>query len=157
MILDALNFVADVIIITFAIWVGVQYYRVKNWILVKIKEMDLDKIISDTLETDIEKKEPDTLGSALIPNQHAHVEGLRERLIGVAFVGKSKEFLGKTITSEEIKRLDREAILKLYARYENRMGGLVTKSLKKHFVSAYTNALGLVLPKNLRIADREAL
>ena len=37
------------------------------------------------------------------------------------------------------------------------MGGLVTKSLKKHFISAYTNALGLVLPKTLRIADREAL
>ena len=111
-----------------------QYFRVKNWILVKIKkEMDLDKIISDTLETEIEKKEPDTLGSVLIPNQHAYVEGLRERLIGVAFPGKSKEFLGKNITSEEIERLDREAILKLYARYETRMGGLVTKSQKKTF------------------------
>ena len=93
--------------------------------------MNLDKIISDTLETQIEKKEPPKEDSHLdMLEVGFHVEGLRERLIGVAFAGKSKEFLGKNITSEEIERLDREAILKLYARYETRMGGLITKSLK---------------------------
>ena len=37
------------------------------------------------------------------------------------------------------------------------MGGVVTKTMKKHFVSAYTNLVGLFLPKNLAIFDREGL
>ena len=66
--------------------------------------------------------------------------------------------MGKNITSDEIANLDPKELLKLYARYESHMGGIVTKSMKKHFVNtAYTNLVGLFLPKNLAIIDREAL
>ena len=139
MILTALNFVTDVIIIVFAIWVGAQYFRIKNWILVKIKNrMDLDKIISDTLETEIEKKEPDTLVSVLIssstlPNQHAYVEGLRERLISVAFAGKSKEFLGKNITSEEIRTSRSRSYTKTVREVRNSHGRTCHEVSKKAF------------------------
>ena len=37
------------------------------------------------------------------------------------------------------------------------MGGVVTKTMKKRFVAAYTNLVGLLLPKNLAIVDRECL
>ena len=84
-------------------------------------------------------------------------EKMRERLITVAVGGKSREYLGKSVTSDEIGSLDQKELRKLYARYENHMGGVVTNTMKKHFVTAYTNLVGLFLPKNLVIADREAL
>ena len=84
-------------------------------------------------------------------------EKMRERLITVAVGGKSREYLGKSVTSDEIGSLDQKELRKLYARYENHMGGVVTNTMKKHFVTAYTNLVRLFLPKNLVIADREAL
>ena len=104
---------------------------------------EIDEIINKSIDLKIEDL-PKTEG---LPKTDRSEE-LRERLIGIAVAGKSKEYLGNPITSEEIERLDHEAILKLYARYETRMGGLVTKSLKEAFFSAYTNLLSLVLPKN---------
>ena len=92
--------------------------------------------------------------TALVNNE---TENLRERLIGVAVAGKSREYLGKSITSNEIASLDQKELRKLYARYESHMGGVVTKTMKKHFVTAYTNLVGLFLPKNLPIVDRDGL
>ena len=85
------------------------------------------------------------------------VENLRERLREVAIGGKSKEYLGKSITSEEISKLDREEVNKLYGRYEACIGSLVTKTMKKHIISGYTNLLKLFLPTSLAIVDRDAL
>ena len=84
-------------------------------------------------------------------------EKLRERLITVAEAGKSREYLGKSITSDEIESLDQKELRKLYARYEAHIGGVVTSTMKKHFVTTYVNLVQLFLPKNLVIADREAL
>ena len=71
--------------------------------------------------------------------------------------GKEQRLLWKNTTSNEIESLDHQALKKLYARYETYMGGVVTKSMKKHIVTAYTNIVGLFLPKNLMINDRKAL
>ena len=93
------------------------------------KEMtEIEKIISDTLKCENEVNEVEVNEGKVLPKTECGI--MRERLIGIAVPGKSKEYLGKLITSEEIERLDHEAISKLYARYETRMGGLVTKSLK---------------------------
>ena len=92
--------------------------------------------------------------TVLVSNE---TENIRERLITVAVGGKSKEYLGKSVTSDEIGSLDQKELRKLYARYEAHMGGVVTNTMKKHVVTAYTNLVGLFLPKNLVIADREAL
>ena len=72
--------------------------------------------------------------TVLVSNE---TENLRECLIGVAVAGKSRENLGKSITSNEIGSLDQKELQKLYARYEAQMGGVVKKTMKKHFVSAY--------------------
>ena len=105
---------------------------------------DIDKIVADAIAVNDTK--PEEGG-----------EDLRDRLVGIAVAGKSQEFLGKNITSDEIERLDQNELRKLYARYENRMGGLVTKSLKRHVVVAYTKLVGWLLPKSLVIADTDAL
>ena len=108
---------------------------------------EIDKIIEEVMVPDV----PAT------PELESGTERLRERLIGVAVAGKSKEYLGKNITSDEIANLDQKNLQKLYARYEASMGGIVTKSMKKHFITAYTNLVRLFLPKNLTIFDRRAL
>ena len=71
--------------------------------------------------------------------------------------GKEQEYLGKSITSDEIGSLNQKELRKLYSRYEAHMGGVVTNKMKKHFVTAYTNLVGFFLPKNLAIFDREGL
>ena len=110
---------------------------------------EIDQIINGVMTPKVTGE-----STALVNNE---TENLRERLIGVAVAGKSREYLGKSITSNEIASLDQKELRKLYARYEAHMGGVVTKTMKKHFVTAYTNLMGLFLPKNLAIVDRESL
>ena len=113
------------------------------------KMTEIDQIIDGVIAPeDIRESTP------LVSNE---TENLRERLIGVAVAGKSKEYLGKSITSDEIGSLDQKELRKLCARYEAHMGGVVTNTMKKHFVTAYTNLVGLFLPKNLALFDREGL
>ena len=109
----------------------------------------IDGVIAPEVPTSLTRE-----STTLVSNE---TENLRERLIGVAVAGKSKEYLGKSITSDEIGSLDQKELRKLYARYEAHMGGVVTNTMKKHFVTAYTNLVGLFLPKNLALFDREGL
>ena len=101
---------------------------------------EIDQIIDGVMTPEVTGE-----STTLVSNE---TENLRERLIGIAVAGKSREYLGKSITSDEIGSLDQKELRKLYARYEAHMGGVVTKTMKKHFVSAYTNLVGLFLPKN---------
>ena len=94
---------------------------------------------------------------SLVDIPGSEVAALRERLVQIAVAGKSKEYFGKSISSDEIEKLDQKDLQKLYARYETCMGNLVTKSLKKHFITAYTNIVRVFLPKNLKIADPQTL
>ena len=110
---------------------------------------EIDQIIDGVIAPeDIRESTP------LVSNE---TENLRERLIGVAVVGKSKEYLGKSITSYEIESLDQKELRKLYARYEAHMGGVATNAMKKHIVKTYINLVELFLPKNLALVDREGL
>ena len=110
---------------------------------------EIDQIIDGVIAPeDIRESTP------LVSNE---TENLRERLIGVALAGKSKEYLGKSITSDEIESLDQKELRKLYARYEAHIGGVVTNTMKKHIVKAYISLVELSLPKNVVIVDREGL
>ena len=110
---------------------------------------EIDQIIDGVIAPeDIRESTP------LVSNE---TENLRERLIGVAVVGKSKEYLGKSITSFEIESLDQKELRKHYARYEAHMGGVATNAMKKHIVKTYINLVELFLPKNLALVDREGL
>ena len=119
------------------------------WVYLKIKRTmtTIDEIVQAAVA---EPPPPETV-------QVETQSDLRERLIEIAVAGKSREYLGKIITSDEIERLDQKELQKLHARYETYMGGLVTRSLKKHAVTAYTKIVELFLPGNLVIANRDAL
>ena len=57
---------------------------------------------------------------------------MKEKLILVVASGKSKRYLGKVMTTNEIEQLNDDEIQKLYARYEDVLGGLITNKLKTH-------------------------
>ena len=110
---------------------------------------EIDQIIDGVIAPeDIRESTP------LVSNE---TENLRERLIGVALAGKSKEYLGKSITSDEIESLDQKELRKLYVRYEPHIGGVVTNTMKKPIVTASINLVELFLPKNVVIVNREGL
>ena len=94
--------------------------------------MDIDKIINDTLMNDLQK--------------NPQKDKTKERLIQVIASGKSKFYLGKQHTTDEIETLDDKELLKLYGRYEAVLGGLITDTLKTHMCSAYTKVVEFLCP-----------
>ena len=76
---------------------------------------EIDQIIDGVIAPEV----PSSLtreSTTLVSNE---TENLRERLILVAVAGKSKEYLGKSITSDEIGSLDQKELRKLYALEPN--------------------------------------
>ena len=67
----------------------------------------------------------------LLVDDNTHTK-MKEKLIQVVAGGKSRRYLGKTFSTNEIEQLDEEALRKLYARYEAALGGLITNKLKKN-------------------------
>ena len=113
---------------------------------------DIDKIIEEEaqkvmtpefVEQNLQLKEVDN--------------AMREKLIKIVISGHSKDFLGKNFTSDEIEKLEQKEIEKLYARYESRIGALVTKTIKKHIISAYSNVVMLLLPGSFVLTNPEEL
>ena len=70
----------------------------------------------------------------------------KEKLILVVASGKSKQFLGKLMTTTDIETLSDEDVQKLYARYEAVLGGLITKQLKHHMCYAYSRVIQFICP-----------
>jgi len=71
---------------------------------------------------------------------------MKERLIHVVASGKSKDYLGKLYSTDEIEKLDEKDLAKLYARYEAVLGGQITQTLKQHMIFAYTRAVEILCP-----------
>ena len=86
--------------------------------------------------------------------QSADTSKEKEKLILVVASGKSKQFLGKLMTTADIETLSDEEVQKLYARYEAVLGGLITKQLKYHMCYAYSRVIQLICPTlNCKIED----
>jgi len=70
----------------------------------------------------------------------------RERLATIAAGGQAKQYLGKAWTVEEIDSLGEDEVIKLYARYEARLGAAMTKTLGRIVLQLYTSAASIFLP-----------
>ena len=92
----------------------------------------------------------------LLVDDNTHTK-MKEKLIQVVGGGKSRRYLGKTFSTKEIK-LDEEALMKLYARYEAALGGLITNKLKKHMCYAYSRTVRFICPTlNFEVKDIQSL
>jgi hypothetical protein len=78
--------------------------------------------------------------------ENKELESKKERLLTVVVSGKSRAYLGKQYTTEEIDALSCEEVVKLHAKYENYIGSLMTRDLGKSLVSLYTKAVSHFFP-----------
>ena len=118
--------VSNVCTITFTCWLFLKIWQIKKYFRLY---MDIEKLIGgENLCVDIQDNK------------------MKERLIQVVASGKSKFYLGKNFSTEEIESLDEKEITKLYGRYESALGGLITNTLKQHICLAYTRVVELACP-----------
>jgi hypothetical protein len=74
------------------------------------------------------------------------LESKKERLLSVIVSGKSRAFLGKQYTTEDIDAMSCEDLVKLNAKYENYIGSLMTRDLGKSIVCLYAKTVSHFFP-----------
>ena len=82
-----------------------------------------------------------------------------EMLAALVGGGQAKQYLGKTFTVDQIDALDDAEIVKLYARYEARLGAAMTKTLGSAALQLYAGVASMFFPienQPALVADLEA-
>ena len=124
---------ANICIITITVWFIVKYCKLKKY-LYKLYMDDIDTLLNQTGEDNS------------LPQETPADNKMKQRLIQVVAGGKSKQYLGKLYSTDEIDKLDEKELEKLYARYEAILGGKITQTLKQHMIFAYTRAVQVLCP-----------
>ena len=70
----------------------------------------------------------------------------RERLAALVGGGQAKQYLGKAFTVDQIDALDDAEIVKLYARYEARLGAVMAKTLGSAALQLYAGVASMFFP-----------
>ena len=70
----------------------------------------------------------------------------RERLAALVGGGQAKQYLGKAFILDQIDALDDTEIVKLYARYEARLGAAMTKTLGSAALLLYVGVASMIFP-----------
>ena len=82
------------------------------------------------------------------------VQNDRERLASVAAGGQAGRYgllaHGKALTASHIEELDDSEIERLYARYESRLGGAITKTLGSEALQPYAGMVSMFLRSRLK-------
>ena len=90
------------------------------------------------------KKNTDTKMNEVDEN---NVRDKRERLVACVLSGKSKTYIGKEYTEQQINELDCNSVNTVINRYESVLSAQMTKSLGKSIINLYSNifcsALGI--------------
>ena len=84
--------------------------------LKKMVEENIDNLISDAPKSDSK----------------------RQKLIECILTGNSKLYLGKVYTEEQINKLSKEEVEKLFSDYEAKLSGQMVKSLGKSIINMYS-------------------
>ena len=76
-----------------------------------------------------------------------------KKLLECVLTGNSKLYLGKVFTEEQLTKLSKEAVEKLFNNYEAKLSGQMVKSLDKSIINMYSMGACSVLG----ITNQEAL
>ena len=130
---------------------GVRCFRLARRAgIVARRVMDCDKLIDELLSA--EEKAPVPKGDApAAPAEPAALEGpdidrKRERLAALAVGGQARQYLGRSVTAEQVEALPASEVKRLYARYSARLGAAMTKTLGQAAFQLYASAAGAFLP-----------
>ena len=109
-------------------WLAIKYFQFKKILynIIKMATDQIDQLLQDAVQ--------DATLANITADISADTSKEKEKLILVVASGKSKQFLGKLMTTADIETLSDEDVQKLYARYEATLGGLITRQLKKAYV-----------------------
>ena len=77
----------------------------------------------------------------------------RQKLLKCVLTGNSKLYLGKVYTEEQLAKLNKEEVEKLFNNYEAKLSGQMVKSLGKSIINMYS--MGAC--SALRITNQDAL
>ena len=133
-------------------WLAIKYFQFKK-ILYNIIKMATDQI-DQLLQDAVQDATLANITANITADISADTSKEKEKLILVVASGKSKQFLGKLMTTADIETLSDEDVQKLYARYEATLGGLITRQLKYHMCYAYSRVIQSICPTlNCKIED----
>jgi len=82
-----------------------------------------------------------------------NIPALREQLAVLVSTGRCKEAIGKSLSQEDVRRLDEKEVLNLYKRYETYVGSKTTDTLIDNFLSLAIKGVGMIV----EIDDADAL
>ena len=129
-------------------WLAIKYFQFKKILynIIKMATDQIDQLLQDAVQ--------DATLANITADISADTSKEKEKLILVVASGKSKQFLGKLMTTADIETLSDEDVQRLYARYEATLGGLITRQLKKHMCYAYSRVIQSICPTlNCKIED----
>ena len=164
------NFIIQLVVLGILAWGVCAYVRLQRqlWnIKRRIVTMDLDDIIDDLLDADdttsrqyhaVAKQTERRAGPCSETATTRHVVSVggedtgttnkkhRERLAALCAGGRSRQYLGKALSVDQIDNMEDEEVEKLYGRYEARLGAAMTKTLGAAALQLYTSVASMFLP-----------
>ena len=74
----------------------------------------------------------------IFSNYDAQSDTKHQKLLKCVLTGNSKLYLGKVYTEEQLKKLNKEEVEKLFNNYEAKLSGQMVKSLGKSIINMYS-------------------
>ena len=128
------------------------YIKLNKYIDILAKTLRRFRMTSDTHRV-IDQLLGETTGDE-VAEEAVYIEQQykRERLLALAAGGQTDLYLGKTYSIDQIESFQESTITKLYARYEARLGSMMTKTLGRSALQAATIAASyfLLIPEENR-------
>ena len=137
-------------------WLAIKYFQFKKILyIIKMATDQIDQLLQDAVQdATLANFTAANIPADISADISADTSKEKEKLILVVASGKSKQFLGKLMTTADIETLSDEDVQKLYARYEATLGGLITRQLKYHMCYAYSRVIQSICPTlNCKIED----
>ena len=158
MLLTILNTALSLTTLVVLLWVVHQYIKARRenrklitLLHTKTFEKKMDDLLDGLLANETEVKAP-AAPSASVPAvpQTTTVAEQRDRLAIIAAGGQARKYLGKSLSLEEIDKMDDDEVRKIYTRYEARLGVCMTKTLGKAALQLCTTVTTMFLPVTAR-------
>ena len=154
MLFTVLNTALSLTTLVVLLWIVHEYIRARREIrkLISLlhtktsrKKMDdlLDGLLAD--ETEVVQPEAAAVVQPAVP-QLTTVAEQRDRLAIIAAGGQARQYLGKSMSVEEIDKMGDDEVRKIYTRNEARLGVCMTKTLGKAALQLYTTVATMFLP-----------
>lgn len=107
--------------------------------------MDIEELLSGDVAHQSTAVKDAVVGDSSPQETHGGDE--RERLAAIISGGQSQRYLGKNITLKQLDEMSDEEMMKLYARYEAKLGAELIEPLKEYSRRAYAWVASQVLER----------